>query len=268
MALITFSKARKLVKRMGLILLIVYALLWVYDGAQLNNIPTKRSSTGLRIGYINLHESKIPAADLARMKTYDCDLWCFLEWNGNNLDNDPSFIEGYEKLLDVADTKTFGTLVLANDMCNEVAEIGVAHRPYTCDYPMYCISCFETPIYLLHAPPNLPGCDYETGSYIQHFLEVSEALPVWQPRILIGDLNATPFSSEVKALVASGYQDAQEEVKSFPQGTFGFLPQLPKLLKIDYVFYQGALTTHEVERFSIKNSDHSGYIVDFGIRKS
>lgn len=201
------------------------------------------------------------------MKYYDCDLWCFLEWNGNNFDQFPSFFEGYERSMDDPDVKTFGTLVLSKLPETPVREIAAEHRPYTCDYPMYEVTFLETPIYLLHAPPNLPGCDYQTSEYIGHFMDYQDTLPSWRSGIVVGDWNSLPFSKQVERIEKGGFQNSFSQINTLPQGTFGALPILPKLLPLDYVFHKGSIKPSQVARFSISSSDHSGFIADFGIVK-
>jgi len=245
---------------------IMYPMLWIYDAVLLNNIAPRVSSTELRIGYINLHENPISTTDLQRMKNYDCDLWCFLEWNGDNFNKSSDFQEGYIAILDEPDPTTFGSLILSKSPDVSVREIAKEHRPYACDYPMHEVLFLESPIYLLHAPPNLPGCGYETADYIGHFIEAQEA-DLYGTGIIVGDLNSLPASNRIQNLLSAGYQNSFKETNSLPQGTFGGLPLLPKLLQLDHVLHKGAIKPQLVKRFSISSSDHSGYIADFTILK-
>lgn len=268
MAVIRFKKLKRITRNTFLIILALYALLWFYDAALSNRISPKENPDFLRVGYINLHESQVSQKDLRRMKHYDCDLWCFLEWNGNNLELDSSFTNGYQRVLDKADSQTFGTLILSKMADTQAREVGNQYRPYTCDYAMYEVKQGKLPIYLVHAPPKLPGCNYERDAYITNLTSLLDCPNQAQQGLIIGDFNALPFANSVKVLKASGYQDTQNTLQQWPQGSFGFFPRLPKALKIDYILHGKAAIPKYVRRFSISNSDHSGFVADFQLSKS
>ncbi len=121
-----------------MVLCIIFLSIYTYDRLLLNAIPARQDNKSIRIGYINLHASRVDRNDLKRLAQYKCDLWLFLEWNGNNLELDTNFLAGYTKNFELIDEKTFGAAVFSRWKDAVVSEIGSADRPYTCDYRNSC----------------------------------------------------------------------------------------------------------------------------------
>ena len=111
----------------GLVLVLLVA--GIYDKVLLSDIPPKRNTEDIRIGFINLNKSKISKTELKRLKGYDCDLWMFIEWNGDNLDNLPEFSKEYFSNFELVDTFTYGLHVLSKDSTTKVKEIDEEKRP-------------------------------------------------------------------------------------------------------------------------------------------
>lgn len=257
---ITFNR----VKKAFLGFLLAFLILLAYDQLMLSSMPPKTHVDDLRIGFINLHENKIPAKALRKLTSYDCDIWLFIEWNGDNLDNLPAFSTGYSNRFELADAQTYGLHVLAKDSTIQVMEVGKEKRPYACDYPKHWVSHQDFNLFLAHAPPPLPGCKFETVTYISDLLE-EVALSNHASTLIVGDFNTLPFQSSISKIKEAGFQDAHHTVNTMPVGTFGPTTWFPKILKFDYIFYRGDIIPVQVERFVLSSSDHAGWIVDFRI---
>ncbi|MCP3973224.1 MAG: hypothetical protein GY720_01885 [bacterium] len=79
------------------------------------------------------------------------------------------------------------------------------------------------------------------------------------PRILLGDMNASPAWRTYKRL-AEHLQDAAAAAGTATR-TWGYRPWSPRMLRIDHAFVEGVvpLSTHTAR---IKGSDHSALIID------
>jgi endonuclease/exonuclease/phosphatase family metal-dependent hydrolase len=90
-----------------------------------------------------------------------------------------------------------------------------------------------------------------------------EALaPPSPPRVLVGDLNATPLWPLYRRLreVATDAACAVDSTRA----TWAPWPWLPRLLRIDHVFVQGLVPT-AAETIHIRGSDHSALVVDLDV---
>lgn len=220
----------------------------------LNNEVPRKKSDNYRIGYLNLHENKLSPSELLKLQKWNCDLWLFLEWNGNNLDT--SFLSKYSEVYNESDTKTYGTLVIAKKTNFQLVTID--QPAYTCNYKKHILKLPKQEIFLVHVPPPLPTCNYETGQYIEDLLE--EAKRFKNP-ILIGDFNQTYFNEGIKKIQNAGFK-----MNSSPLiPTLGLGNKLPKMVKVDYVFTRESVEASTVNWFTLPVSDHAGCIVDVKI---
>ena len=252
----------KKLKKLFYVFVLISLIVIAYDKVLLSDIPPKQDLDDMRIGFINLHENKIEKEELKRLKKYDCDLWLFIEWNGDNLDNLPQFSDGYFNSFELADSGTFGIHVFSKDSSFEVKEIGNNKRPYACDYPKHLITNDSLAIYLVHSPPPVPTCDFETDEYISDLvLELNQSEN--KATIILGDFNTVPIQSGIKKIKAAGYQDSYNAINTMPVGTFGPTTWFPKILRFDYIFHKGSLEPIMVERFALTTSDHTGWVADF-----
>jgi len=255
----------KILKKILMISALCFIAFFIYDHLLLNNIDPKKHKDNIRIGTINLHEHNISADDLKRLRTYQCDIWLFLEWNGTNLDNDAAFTSDYIKNFELSHAGTFGVSVFSTFADLTVEEIGAENRPYACDYPKFIIHGKDFELFLLHAPPPVPSCKFETGKYITDFLPYIKHSKK-NAQIIIGDLNSVPFQESIGAIKKMGFTDSHDEISNLPQGTFAPFTWCPKFLKFDYLFHNQYVQAAAVERFSISTSDHSGWIADYQIK--
>jgi hypothetical protein len=259
------NKMKKL-KKILFVILLISLIIVVYDKLLLSDIPPKQDLDDVRIGFINLHEKKIEPDELKRLKKYNCDMWLFLEWNGDNLDNLPEFSADYFNSFQLTDNTTYGLHVLSKDSTVNVEEIGNTKRPYACDYPKHLISNKHYTIYLVHSPPPVPSCDFETDKYISDLiLELNQTES--KENIIVGDFNTLPLQSGIKKIKQLGYQDSYNSINTMPVGTFGPTTWFPKILKFDYIFHKGNLNPIMVERFALTTSDHTGWVADFRLQK-
>ncbi len=82
------------------------------------------------------------------------------------------------------------------------------------------------------------------------------------PRILLGDFNATPLWPAYRRLAAV-LQDAARAVDT-PQRTWAPAWWMPRLLRIDHAFVEGAVPV-AVKTRRIRGADHSALVVDVSV---
>ena len=238
---------------MLIIFLSILSLLYLYNYFIFNDIPKRPNENTLRLGYINLHESPISKTDLAKLENYNCDIWIFLEWNGDNFKNLPAFHNGYTAILNQPHPKTFGTLVLAKDSSLTIENIN--SKSYTCPYNQYKLRTENYTFFIAHAPPPVPTCKYETEEYISDLTKNAKK----KNSILIGDFNASKWSNGIKYTQQEGFISAKS---SLPHGTLGIGTWLPKMIKVDYLFTKTNSVVKSINWFTISTSDHAGFVAD------
>jgi endonuclease/exonuclease/phosphatase (EEP) superfamily protein YafD len=87
---------------------------------------------------------------------------------------------------------------------------------------------------------------------------------VRRPCALVGDLNSTPMwpaYRRLRARLADGALEVARQRGTRPARTWGPIPGLPRLLRIDHVLVQG-LTVLNLEVHPIPGSDHAALLVD------
>ena len=249
----------------SILCLLVLLIISIGDYISFSKIKPKATSNLLRVGYINLHESQISKAELESFSSFDCDIWLLAEWNGDNVDQLPTFETTYQKVYEKEDAKTYGFCVLAKgELALNAIEIDTLNS-YACDYKKIMVYNNTFKITLLHAPPPVPTCAFETEAYINDFLSYHQQQPDTTNQLVIGDLNTTPFQTAYSTIIQRGFQDVFSDEGLF-NGTYGVLPSFPKLLRIDYMFYKGGIEVNYCERFYLSSSDHCGLVADYTIK--
>ena len=90
-----------------------------------------------------------------------------------------------------------------------------------------------------------------------------EATP-GHPRVLVGDLNATPgmgVHRQLRAHLDDAAALAARRARRRPAPTWGPLPGSPRLLRIDHVLCR-AVRVHRVEVVTVPGADHSGVLAE------
>ena len=234
----------------------------IFMGYYFPPIPEKKNDEYLRIGFANLNQSPISHKDLQKFAHYNCDLWLFVEWNGDNFQYFPEFEQGYKRVFEKADPKTYGFIVLVKkELEIKAREVDSAPEKYACNYRKIWVEGDSWEMALLHAPPPVPTCDYETRTYMKDALQFLATQQSSQRQFIIGDLNLFPISKSYRLIRQQGFVDAFRSHFPFA-GTFGGHPLLPKLLRIDYIFQRGEGEGGDSWRFGLSSSDHCGLIVD------
>jgi len=111
------------------------------------------------------------------------------------------------------------------------------------------------------AAPHTPDWRRRGGQVagIERYLEATR-----RPRVLVGDLNATPLWPVYRRL-ATRLDDAARQVARRqgrrPRRTWGPTPGSPRLLRIDHVLVE-AVEVHDVRVVPLPGSDHSAVIVE------
>lgn len=86
------------------------------------------------------------------------------------------------------------------------------------------------------------------------------------PRVLVGDLNATPSWPVYRRLAArleDGAATVAKRVGRKPSRTWGPTESAPRLFRIDHVLVD-AVEVHDVRVVPLRGSDHSAVVVDLG----
>jgi endonuclease/exonuclease/phosphatase family metal-dependent hydrolase len=88
-----------------------------------------------------------------------------------------------------------------------------------------------------------------------------------RPRVLVGDLNATPLWPVYRSLtrrLRDAALEASRDNRSRPAPTWGPWPGAPRLLRIDHALVNG-LAVHAVRVVPVAGSDHSALVVDLSL---
>jgi len=227
------------------------------------SIQSKKSDQLLRIGYVNLHERKISNEELRKFDKYDCDIWLFAEWNGNNLDLHPQFKRNYIETFELIDSTTYGFYALTKKHLHMFGNLfDQKSRPYKCDYSKVMISNKYLNIIFIHAPPPVPSCNYQTNKYLDDVLNFLNQNKLTKNQILIGDFNMTSCQTMYDKIIENGFTDSFAN-KYFLNCTYGIFPGFPKIFRIDYTFFRGNIKNTYSKRFKLNSSDHCGLITDF-----
>lgn len=244
------------------IIIIVSIHIIIDNYVNISEVKQKQKIDFVRIGYVNLNKSRVSKADLSKIERYDCDVWLFAEWNGDNFELNKSFTNPYINSYELIDTFTYGFHVLTKNRI-EVKEFDSNQRPYACDYSKIMISNDSLKIAFIHAPPPVPSCNFETGIYISDLMENINREN--KNILLVGDFNVLPFQEYYNKIIAYGFIDSFEN-SLFSDNTYGIKSYLPKIMRIDYIFYRGNISVKYAERFKLDNSDHYGLVADYMIK--
>lgn len=256
-------RAFKLVTRFAMITAVLLCILWAYNFSIFNKKVDSKGEDILRIGYLNLHAKAVSSKDLARLQLLDCELWVFLEWNGDNLPD--HFLKNYHPIINQQDKKTFGTLILSKD--SNLAGSSISNIHYVCNYSQFKLESKNHIVYVLHAPPPLPACGYQNEQYISDFSSYLSVNSInSKPIFIVGDLNAIPMSSSIKYITKLGFISADDHLQSKPHGTLSINTWLPKFIKVDYLFLSDKHLIKSIHWYTIGSSDHAGFTADILIK--
>jgi len=238
------------------VITVIISILSVYS---IKDILPKPASAKYRIGYINLNRSEVDSSTIERLKTYDCDMWLFAEWNGDNWPVSENLWGDFTIQYNQPDSFTYGFLVLSTKKnALEVSTYDLNNAPYTCNYVPVSVESADLQITFLHAPPPVPGCDFQTSEYI---VDAFSERDTSAQHLLIGDFNMLPGSKPYRFIQKLRYEDCFAG-SPWWEGTFGIKPGWPKLFRIDYCFSGKKTKVMPAGRFTIPGSDHAGLVVD------
>ena len=244
------------------IFIIVFVHIMIDNYVNISEIKKKENIDYLRVGYVNLNKSKVSKADLTKIEHYACDIWLFAEWNGDNFELYESFSNPYTNSYELTDSFTYGFHVLTKDSI-EAREFDSNKRPYACDYSKVMINNDSLTIALIHAPPPVPTCKFETRKYLSDLMDNMDEEN--KNVLIVGDFNILPFQDSYKKIIDSGFNDLFEN-SLFTANSYGIKSYLPKMIRVDYMFYRGSLSVKYAERFKLDNSDHYGLIADYMLK--
>jgi len=249
------------------VIIIIFSLIGIsLFQSYIPNLQISECKTdALRIGYLNLNQSKMSSKDIDLLLSFKCDLWLFAEWNGNNLDDNNAIFHQMNTIYEKVDKTTYGFLVLKNGKLSLNAKEIEDQNSYACNYKKILLENNDVRIGLVHAPPPVPSCKYDTNKYLNHVVKYfNNNFSQNSNKIIIGDFNALPFSNGYKEVINNGYKDVFKSTSWF-KGTFGFFNWSPKFLRIDYCFTNGNFEIFNKNRFKVKSSDHCGLLLDIKI---
>jgi endonuclease/exonuclease/phosphatase (EEP) superfamily protein YafD len=103
--------------------------------------------------------------------------------------------------------------------------------------------------------PYPPRWQYDIG----RLPSVLRALPTSAPVIVGGDFNATPDTTQFRAVVTDGYRDAADQAGAGLTPTYPSNRWYPPMLSIDHVVTRGAVA-RSVDSVEIRGSDHRALV--------
>lgn len=116
-----------------------------------------------------------------------------------------------------------------------------------------------------HSPPTV-RCFLNRRGQVRGLERHLEAAPS-RPRVLIGDLNATPLwpaYRRLRARLIDAAVAAAEQNSHRPQATWGPWPSAPRLLRIDHALVSG-LVVKQFRVLPVLGADHSAIVVDLAL---
>lgn len=260
---------KKIIVLAGLMLLFVYAY---YDGGIGTYQPGR-----FRLAYTNINFENANDFDASqKLLSSSADVILVEEWTGKNLDTIGILSSGYKVVVDAPARGTHGAVLFARKGLSITGER--VKSPYTgpCSIPILTASLlFKGELITLlgvHAPPPVKACKGGTDQAISDFAGLVEdgrlsrnfgAGRKGDPVILLGDFNTLPINSSLQSITTSGLMDTHGAVGQFLGSSWSPWPVLPKLLRIDYMFYSPSLKPIGMWNTRLPGSDHSLLVSDY-----
>lgn len=263
-------------------ILFVFALIvaLAYVSLQADTLPVRDSTTGLRIATANLLYNNQEADALARvLVSTHSDLILILECSAKNFDASVSSVyraAGYKILLSDPRRGTHGTCVLGRGGWRFTVQRMPPPVSNHCMMPMATILMVRGGQRLgvlgVHAPPPITACgegatartlaaladSFKDGRLIRPY----GAVPAGVPTVLMGDLNALPWSDGLARLRRAGLVDAYGAHRYSLGPTWPAIGVLPALARIDYILSPARIRVDGVWSINIPGSDHRAVVAD------
>jgi endonuclease/exonuclease/phosphatase (EEP) superfamily protein YafD len=222
-----------------------------------------------------LHTNRQEGALAAALADLGADLILVLEWTGRNADLDPFLTGGFELRAASPRAGTGGSCVLAKSDIEATFEVVASPVAGPCAMPLTTARIRWGSGWLsligVHAPPPIAACGASNARFLA-------ALTSWfadgrltasagtaragDPVVLMGDLNAHPWSRLVVDLRKAGLTDAFGLGVAPPSFTWRPVAWLPHLARIDYILLGAGLRADAAHVLDIPGSDHRLVLAD------
>ncbi len=216
----------------------------------------------LRLVSANVQTSNRDHADFLKwIRKEDPDLFLVMEVDDRWMTSLRELKGEYDHSVSFARSDNFGIALFSRLPMNaEIVHVGVRELPSI----LAQVQVDHHVVTLVGTHPLPPGGRKLSGWRNQHLKAVSEVVGrIDGPKILLGDLNVTPWSPRFKdVLESTGLRDSR--------AGFGIQPTWPATnplfwIPIDHVLTSGEVHIHEREIGSSNGSDHYPVVVDFSI---
>lgn len=259
----------------------ILALLWVGIGNVSSSLEgvTVDHQSALRIVACNLNAASVEAERVTPLLIHlDADVICLFEWTGRNLDLDSMLGNRYKVGLNDPQPGASGTCILMREDIEGICRLVKNPAAECCRIPIATIRITgdrgSLSILGVHAPPPTKTCGSDNRRTLDALARwiragrlttstgaASEADPV----ILAGDLNAIPYSAQIRQLRRSGLQDAWSAAHLRPILTWRPSPLLPRLAQLDYIMAGEPLDIRGCWVIGVPGSDHCLVMADIDV---
>lgn len=234
-------------------------------------------SESIRLATANLHYRNLQKQRVGQdLSQVAADLLVLFECTNDNVEFDP-LVSGGTFVLE-ADGRSQGpegVCVLASKSLQLEVELQPSPIPGPCAMP-FATMRLQTKggwvsMLAVHAPPPVSRCrgtNHETLAEIASWIRDGRldrsigACRKEDPVILLGDLNAFPFSRAVRGIRESGLSDAYAESNWRFGPTWAPKPWMPPLARIDYILVPVQYRVGSGRVTRIAGSDHHMVSVD------
>ena len=260
---------------------IILALLWIGIG----NVPSAMDGThadhrgALRIVACNLNSASNEAAHAtALLQRLNSDVICLYEWTGQNLDLDTILEDVYRVGLSDPRPGAHGTCILVRRDLEAVCSLVPNPAAESCRIPIATLRVIgdRAPLSILgvHVPPPTKSCGSDNGNTIDSLASwisagrLTRSIGVASksdPVILAGDLNAIPYSAQIRKLRRVGLQEAWSATHLRPILTWRPRPSLPRVAQLDYIMVGDPLDIRDCWVIRVPGSDHCLIMADIEI---
>jgi endonuclease/exonuclease/phosphatase (EEP) superfamily protein YafD len=235
---------------------------------------TRDGTVSLRIAVANLNFANTAVEAPRVLVDLDADLLLILEWSGHNLDL-KLFDSDWISELDEPSSGAHGVLILRKRSVVATASLVPTPIAGPCPIPIATARMQVGGRWLsilgAHAPPPIEECEDTNGPTLIHLAGLIDSGRMrsdlgecrqGDPVVLAGDLNAYPWSANIRKLRASGLVDAFARRHWRPTGTWSPYPWFLSFARIDYI-----LVAHEAEVqgswiVNLPGSDHRVVVAD------
>lgn len=216
------------------------------------------------VATLNLHFGEADLDALATSPAKDASILVLTEVSEiavRELDTQP-WVKAYPHRAGFPDGFLGGTVILSR---TPLSEVGRTQTRATGDNAAYRVSTPLGKLVVIGAHPANPVGDASVWLRdSKAVLELAESVGDKDPRVILGDLNATLESATLRSFLAGGFADAAAEAGSGWQPTFPANSDCPPAIAIDHVLTSPELVATRTQTFTVPGTDHLGLIAELG----